>query len=168
MRWNHPTAIEASQDRYCEHAGRALRLTHSDYQGSSASSPREQDQQCGSRQSLSGRRPHYLEVRDHADKPAIITYQAAIDKDNRKGLKLHAAIETCPEETVVKIARDLDEQRRSGVSRSPALFLSYDVLHDNLFALRSVELYGTSAWHPCVGQGCLQYGARVGNEDDCR
>jgi len=42
--------------------------------------------------------------------------QAAIEKDNHKGLKLHAVIEICPKETLLKIAKDLDEKRASGVS----------------------------------------------------
>lgn len=45
--------------------------------------------------------------------------QAAIENNNRTGLKLHAVIETAPKEKLLQIAQELDDQRRAGVSHGP-------------------------------------------------
>jgi hypothetical protein len=48
-------------------------------------------------------------------------FQAAIEKNNHKGLKLHAVIETAPQEQLLQIVQKLDDLRSSGVS--PIIYL---------------------------------------------
>lgn len=46
-------------------------------------------------------------------------YLDQIEKHNHEGLKLHAVIETAPRESVLAIAKRLDEERANGALRSP-------------------------------------------------